>query len=94
MQHGIGNVIVGLGGLNIVINNAGISIRHQFLDITPEEWNQVLAVNLSGVFYVAQAAARYMLQHDGGVILNMASTNGVVGHPFYADYNATKAARD
>ena len=91
VQHGIGNVIVGLGGLDIVINNAGISIRHQFLDITPEEWNQVLAVNLSGVFYVAQAAARYMLQHDGGVILNMASTNGVVGHPFYADYNATKA---
>ncbi len=91
VQHAIGNVIVGLGGLDIVINNAGISIRHKFLDITPEEWNQVLAVNLSGVFYVAQAAGRYMMQHDGGVILNMASTNGIVGHPFYADYNASKA---
>jgi meso-butanediol dehydrogenase / (S,S)-butanediol dehydrogenase / diacetyl reductase len=80
-----------LGGLDVVINNAGISVRHKFLDITPEDWNQVVAVNLSGVFFVAQTAARYMMEHAGGVILNMASTNGIVGHPFYADYNATKA---
>ncbi len=80
-----------LGGFDVVINNAGISIRHKFLDITPDEWNQVLAVNLTGVFYVAQTAARYMMEHDGGVILNTASTNGIVGYPYYADYNATKA---
>jgi meso-butanediol dehydrogenase / (S,S)-butanediol dehydrogenase / diacetyl reductase len=91
VQHAFGNAIVGLGGLDVVINNAGISIRHKFLDITPEEWNQVLAVDLSGVFYVAQAAARHMMNRNGGVILNMASTNGIIGHPFYADYNATKA---
>ncbi len=91
VQHALGNVIVALGGLNVVINNAGISIRHSFLDITPEEWERVLAVNLTGVFNVAQSAARYMMQHSGGVILNMASTNGIVGHPHYADYNATKA---
>ncbi len=91
VQHAFGNAIVGLGGLDVVINNAGISIRHKFVDITPEEWNKVLAVNLSGVFYVAQAAARHMIERKGGVILNMASTNGIIGHPFYADYNATKA---
>ena len=91
VQHALGNVIVALGGLDVVINNAGISIRHSFLDITPEEWERVLAVNLTGVFNVAQPAARYMMQHSGGVILNMASTNGIVGHPYYADYNATKA---
>jgi len=91
VEHTFGNVIVGLGGLDVVINNAGISVRHKFLDITVEEWSKVLAVNLSGVFYIAQAAARYMMQHNGGVILNMASTNGIVGQPFYADYNATKA---
>ncbi len=79
------------GGLDVVINNAGISIRHKFLDITPEEWNNVLAVNLTGVFHVAQAAARHMMAGDGGVILNMASTNGMVGYPYYADYNASKA---
>ncbi len=80
-----------LGGFDVVINNAGISIRHSFLDITPNEWNRVLAVNLTGVFYVAQTAARYMMEHDGGIILNTASTNGIVGYPYYADYNASKA---
>jgi meso-butanediol dehydrogenase/(S,S)-butanediol dehydrogenase/diacetyl reductase len=80
-----------LGGLDVLINNAGISIRHNFLDITAEEWDKVLAVNLTGVFYMAQAAARHMVQHSGGVILQTASTNGIVGYPYYADYNATKA---
>jgi NAD(P)-dependent dehydrogenase (short-subunit alcohol dehydrogenase family) len=80
-----------LGGLDVVINNAGVSVRHKFLDITREEWNRVVSVNLSGVFHVAQAAARVMVQGRGGVILNTASTNGIIGHPFYADYNATKA---
>ena len=80
-----------MGGLDVVINNAGISIRHRFLDITPEDWNRVLAVNLTGVFHVAQAAARIMIRRGRGVILNTASTNGIAGYPFYADYNATKA---
>ena len=80
-----------LGGLDVVINNAGISIRHNFLDITLDEWNRVVAVNLTGVFNVAQAAARHMMAGSGGVILNTASTNGLMGYPYYADYNATKA---
>jgi meso-butanediol dehydrogenase/(S,S)-butanediol dehydrogenase/diacetyl reductase len=80
-----------LGGLEVLINNAGISIRHRFLEITPEEWRQVLGVNLDGLFFVAQEAARRMLAQDGGVILNMGSTNGLTGYPFYADYNASKA---
>ena len=91
VQHAFGNIVVALGGVDVVINNAGISIPHDFLEITPEEWSRVLAVNLTGVFNVAQIAARHMMQRDGGVILNMASTNGIVGHRYYADYNATKA---
>lgn len=80
-----------MGGVDVVINNAGISIRHAFLSIRPEDWNRVMAVNLTGVFYVAQTAARHMLSRGGGVILNMASTNGIMGYPNYADYNASKA---
>ena len=80
-----------MGGIDVLINNAGISIRHDFLKITPEEWDKVIAVNLTGVFYMAQMAARHMCEHDGGVILQTASTNGIVGQPYYADYNATKA---
>ena len=80
-----------MDGIDVLINNAGISIRHNFLDITPEEWEQVIAVNLTGVFYVAQTAARHMWERGRGAILQTASTNGLVGQPFYADYNATKA---
>src|SRR5438270_111444 len=80
-----------MGAVDVLINNAGISIRHKFLDITPEEWEKVIAVNLTGVFYVAQTAARHMWESGSGVILQTASTNGVMGYPYYADYNATKA---
>ncbi|HEU4401891.1 MAG TPA: SDR family NAD(P)-dependent oxidoreductase [Candidatus Polarisedimenticolia bacterium] len=80
-----------MGGVDVLINNAGISIRHPFLDITREEWDRIMAVNLTGVFRVAQIAARHMAEKGGGVILMTASTNGIVGHRYYADYNATKA---
>jgi NAD(P)-dependent dehydrogenase (short-subunit alcohol dehydrogenase family) len=91
VQAAVADAIRLMGGLDIVINNAGISIRHKFLEITPQEWDKILAVNLTGVFYMAQAAARHMWEREGGVILQTASTNGLVGQPYYADYNATKA---
>ena len=78
------------GGLDVLINNAGISIRHSFLSITPEEWLKTQSVNLNGTFYVAQEAARRMVG-AGGVILNMGSINGLAGNPNYAGYNASKA---
>ena len=80
-----------LGGVDVAINNAGISIRHDFMDITPAEWRKVMSVDLDGVFYVAQQAARRMLAGTGGVIINMGSTSGMNGYPRYADYNAAKA---
>lgn len=91
VQAAVAEAIRLMGGLDVLVNNAGISIRHNFLDITPEEWDRVIAVNLTGVFYVAQTAARHMMEQGSGVILQTASTNGVMGYPFYADYNATKA---
>ena len=80
-----------MGGLDILINNAGISIRHRFMDITPEEWKLVIEINLNGVFFVAQQAARHMLAGEGGVIINMGSTNGLTGYHYYGDYNASKS---
>lgn len=78
-------------GLVVLINNAGISIRHSFMSITPQEWRAVMDVNLNGIFFVAQQAARRMLAGSGGVIINMGSTNGLMGYHYYSDYNASKA---
>jgi len=91
VQAAFSKAVQMMGAVDVLINNAGISIRHNFLDITPEEWDKVLAVNLTGVFYVAQTAARHMMEKGSGVILQTASTNGMMGYPYYADYNATKA---
>jgi NAD(P)-dependent dehydrogenase (short-subunit alcohol dehydrogenase family) len=80
-----------LGGIDVLIANAGISIRKPFLEIAAADWQRVLDVNLTGVFHCAQQAARRMVAADGGVILMTASTNGLTGHENYADYNASKA---
>jgi NAD(P)-dependent dehydrogenase (short-subunit alcohol dehydrogenase family) len=81
-----------LGGLDIMICNAGISIRRDFLDIDRADFDRVMRVNVHGVFYPSQLAARHMMQADGGAILITASTAGVVGYRHYADYNASKGA--
>jgi meso-butanediol dehydrogenase/(S,S)-butanediol dehydrogenase/diacetyl reductase len=80
-----------LGGVDVLVANAGISIRKPFLEIEPADWQRVLDVNLTGVFHCAQQAARRMHATGGGVILMTASTNGLTGHANYADYNASKA---
>jgi NAD(P)-dependent dehydrogenase (short-subunit alcohol dehydrogenase family) len=77
-----------IGGVDVLVANAGISIRKPFLEIEQVDWQRVIDVNLTGVFNCAQAAARRM---DEGVILVTASTNGLTAHENYADYNASKA---
>ena len=80
-----------MNGLDVLINNAGISIRQSFLEMSREQWLDVININLNGVFYVAQQAARSMLKGEGGVILNMGSTNALMGYHLYSSYNASKA---
>jgi NAD(P)-dependent dehydrogenase (short-subunit alcohol dehydrogenase family) len=79
------------GGVDVVFNNAGISVREPFLEATFESWSRVLAVNLTGVFLVSQQAASRMLEQGEGVIVNIGSVSGMVGMPGYAAYNVSKA---
>jgi len=92
VEHSFKQIDLRMGGLDVLINNAGVSTRHKFMDITPDEWKRVIETNLNGVFYVAFQAARRMLAAGSGVIINMGSTNGLLGYHYYADYNASKAA--
>ncbi|WP_433432347.1 SDR family NAD(P)-dependent oxidoreductase [Nonomuraea sp. CA-141351] len=83
--------VAALGGVDVLINNAGTAWREPFLEITPGHWDRIMAVNLRGMFLVAQAVARHLVdQGTGGVILNMSSTNGLGGEADYAHYNASK----
>jgi NAD(P)-dependent dehydrogenase (short-subunit alcohol dehydrogenase family) len=80
-----------MGGVDVLVSNAGISVRKPFLEIEYEQWSRVLGVNLGGMFLCAKEAIKRMLPQRSGVVLFTASTNGMEGHPLYADYNASKA---
>lgn len=80
-----------LGGIDVLISNAGISVRNPFLKIDYEQWSKVLRVNLDGMFLCAKEAIRKMKKQRSGVVLLTASTNGMEGHSYYADYNSSKA---
>lgn len=80
-----------LGGIDVLISNAGISVRKPFLEIEYSQWSQVLRVNLDGMFLCSKEAIKRMKKQQSGVVLFTASTNGLEGHPLYADYNASKA---
>jgi len=79
------------GRIDILINNAGVGHVKLFLSITLEEWNRVLAINLTGQFLCAQAVARVMLRQGAGRIVNVASISGERGSTGRAAYGAAKA---
>jgi 2-deoxy-D-gluconate 3-dehydrogenase len=84
---------LGGGRLDVLVNNAGLNVPKLAFDVTEQDWDRVLDVNLKGVFFVAQAAGRAMRDQTppGGCIINMASQMGVVGYRDRAAYCSSKA---
>jgi glucose 1-dehydrogenase len=80
------------GQLHILVNNAGVTSRHDILELSEEEWDRVLNINLKGVFLCTQAAARAMIQLGiRGKIINITSVAATRGVPYSAHYSASKA---
>jgi NAD(P)-dependent dehydrogenase (short-subunit alcohol dehydrogenase family) len=84
-------VVQRFGALHILVNAAGVALRGPALEVTVEEWDRVLAVNLRGTFFACQAAARAMARADGGSIVNVASELAFVGVADRSAYIASKA---
>lgn len=87
----IDEVIAEHGRIDILINNAGITIDRTVLKMEDDDWDKVISVNLSGAFYLAQAALRHMLERGTGRIVNVSSVIGETGNIGQANYAASKA---
>jgi 3-oxoacyl-[acyl-carrier protein] reductase len=79
------------GRVDVLVNNAGITIDALLVRMTEKDWDRVLTINLKGAFHCVQAVAKIMMKQRSGRIINMASVVGVMGNPGQANYVASKA---
>lgn len=91
-QRAVEQTVRDLGGLDVLVNSAGIIRRANVLETTEAEWDQVMAVNVKSVFLLSKYAIPVMAEAGGGVIINVASGWGLVGGPRAAAYCASKGA--
>lgn len=86
------DTVARLNSVDVLINNAGITIAQDFFSISPEDWHRVMDVNLTSVFYGCQLAARHMKNRGHGRIVNISSKGGQLGSPLSgAHYSVSKA---
>lgn len=79
-------------GIDILVNNAGITRDNLIMRMKPEEWREVMAVNLDGMYYATRAVVRTMLKAKGGRIINISSVVGFTGNPGQVNYSSSKSA--
>jgi NAD(P)-dependent dehydrogenase (short-subunit alcohol dehydrogenase family) len=94
-EHGAGarvveSAITELGGLDVLLHCVGINDRRPILDFTEDEWQQIIDVNLSTLFGVAQAAGRHMVAQGAGRIVALSSVSGLLAHENHGPYAASK----
>ncbi len=83
--------LAAFGRLDVMVANAGINVVEDAVNLSPEDWERVIAVNLSGAFYVAQAAGRVMLEQGSGSVISIASVTSFNAFPRRVAYTASKA---
>ena len=88
----VADIGAALGPIDILVNNAGITLDKRSVEVTDEEWDDVLATNLTSTFTLARAVAPGMMEQRRGKIINIGSMYGKIGVPRYAAYCASKAA--
>lgn len=81
-----------LGGINCLVNNAGVTMNRPFLKVEPEQFDKLFNINFRGPYFLTQRLVEGMLQQGGGVICNMSSVHGLQGVPEHSVYAATKGA--
>ena len=86
----VAEVVERHGRIDVLVNNAGLGHAHRALDVTETDFDEMMSVNLRGLFFMSQAVARAMIPHGGGRIINISSQGGVVGLPDAAVYCASK----
>lgn len=92
IQGVVDKAVEKFGRLDIMVNNAGISMARPSEDLSPEDWTRAVETDLFGVFYGCQSAGRQMIHQGGGCIINITSIYGLVAAPMRAAYCASKAA--
>jgi len=81
-----------LGGIDCLVNNAGITMNKPFFKVTVEQYDTLMQVNLRSPYFLAQRVGQYMLEHGGGAVCNLTSIHGLQGAPEHSLYAATKGA--
>ena len=93
IERAMHDVVAAFGGFDLLVNNAGTNLRARAVDVTPAEWDDMIAVNVTGTFHLTQLVGRHLIENGrGGSIVSIASTHALIGAPERSTYGIAKAA--